>query len=179
MLRALFVPRLRATIRHQALIHVVWLVSLPLAAWLILPAWPPLWLERRAQRNTTLARVQSAGGWEAIMRDCVALTHRHEDEGLRWSRTNDTGLLIPAALKTLDPGDIVYEPIDKPGTNINIIRLKIFGTAARGRRPVPYYGLEVVFGTNAADFLPKPKVGPVGEGFTTHQRLAENIYEIY
>lgn len=113
------------------------------------------------------------------MKDCVALTHRHEEEGLRWSRTNDTGLLIPAALKKLDPSDIAYEPIDKPGTNINIIHLKVFGSAIPGKRPIPYYGFEVVFGTNAADYLPKPGSGPMGEGFSAHRKLAENIYEIY
>ena len=179
MLCALFNQKLRATVRRNVFLHCAWFISLPFAGILILPQWPPLWLERRAQRSTALARVQSAGGWEAIMRDCVALTHRHEEEGLRWSRTNDTGLLIPAALKKLDPSDIAYEPIDKPGTSINIIRLKIFGNATPGRRPVPYYGFEVVFGSNAANYLPKPRSGVLGEGFSTNQTVANNIYEIY
>ena len=41
--------------------------------------WPPVWMERRTQRHLMLERIQLAGGWGALKRDCDALADNYKD----------------------------------------------------------------------------------------------------
>ena len=59
--------------RHRAL-HLIWAGFGLFTAFGLLDlvhsmAWPYTWLERRAQRERVAERVQSAGGWDSLLRD--------------------------------------------------------------------------------------------------------------
>jgi hypothetical protein len=42
-------------------------------------SFPPRWYERRTQRQKVVERVQSAGGWAALQKDCDALVEQYRD----------------------------------------------------------------------------------------------------
>jgi hypothetical protein len=46
--------------------------------------WPPISLERRAQRQVVQERVQKIGGWEAVRLGCETLVSNNPD-GFQWS----------------------------------------------------------------------------------------------
>ena len=146
--------------------------------------WPPDWIDRHDQRRVLYERVQSAGGWDALKRDCAKLVDENRD-GLRWSR-GSRDYKPPAAIAALKPKEIVYYP---PGsvkgtafdTAVPVVRIRIFGLPSTGGHAAPYLGLHVVCSTNAAAYEP-PRgsgEGAPGNRYTTFRKVAENVFEIY
>src|SRR6185369_9732222 len=108
----------------------------------ILYGYPPNWLERRGQRQQVLQRVQSAGGWVALKRDCDALIDKYKDDeyGFRWL-LGDTNSL-PPTIAALKPKEVeFYSPNARRqfgsrsvryfGSNA-VVRISIFGAHATG-----------------------------------------------
>jgi hypothetical protein len=68
--------------------------------------WPPVWVERHHQRQKVTERVQSAGGWGALKRDCLSLTETNE--AFRWGNWRDNSFALPPTLAALRPQEIDY-----------------------------------------------------------------------
>jgi len=156
--------------------HGVWGV-LALTCFLLLfvfmnPAvWPPDWMERRAQRAKVEERVQSAGGWAALQKDCGALVVTNQDEEFSWQfgQTN----ALPPAITALKPWEVRFDPPNvmgnfKDNPQAAVVHIRIFGMHSTGARSTPYFGLEVVSGTNAESYRPSTMGGGVpGERHST------------
>jgi hypothetical protein len=143
------------------------LISQPLLYW-----WPPISVERRTQRQKLTERVQSAGGWDAIRRDCIALAEQNTNGFYsRWQDTN-----LPAAIAALRPMIVQYSPAD------GCVRMRIFGMHATGGHNTPYFGLEVDTSTNSANYKHGSGYsngGVIGSRYSVPERVANGIYEIY
>jgi hypothetical protein len=152
--------------------------------WAYLPvAKPPNWIERRTQRQELIERVQSAGGWTALQQDCDTLVEHNREGAFFWFR-GDTNALPPtiAALKPLEVR--YYSPAALRGssdeTKVSVVHIKIFGLHSTGGHSTPYFGLEVVSGTNADSYFPHPGSGGVsGNHYDTYRKVTNRIYEIY
>jgi hypothetical protein len=105
--------------------------------------WPPHWLERNQQRKIVMERVQQAGGWDAIKKDCNDLVLSNSATGYEWfSRGNDTNNpALPKSLAILKPRMVDLWP-EKDG--MQSIRIQIFGMHSTGGRGQDFYILKVV-----------------------------------
>ena len=63
--------------------------------------------DRVKQHNTVDARVQAAGGWTALQRDCDALVKTNRDGVFIWDKWTDTNAL-PPAIAALQPMEVMY-----------------------------------------------------------------------
>jgi hypothetical protein len=143
------------------------LISLPVLNW-----WPPISVEQRTQRQKLAERVQSAGGWDAIRRDCIALAEQNPN-GFRsgWHDTN-----LPPAIVALSPLLVQYSPKD------GCVRMRIFGMHRTGGHSTPYFGLEVDTSTNSISYQHGSGYadgGVIGSHYSEPERVANGIYEIY
>jgi hypothetical protein len=146
-------------------------------------AWPPAWRERRAQRDKVVQRVQSAGGWQALRRDCISLAATNEIvQWIRW-HTNDTPAL-PPAIAALQPQQVDFvspklfgRHSDEP--RIPIVRIKIFGMHSTGGHSTPYFGLEVIAEASTTNYTPKARPAASGNGHLNYRNVSEGIYEIF
>ena len=105
--------------------------------------WPPHWLERNQQRKIVMERVQQAGGWEVIKKDCNDLVISNTATGFQWfSHWNDTNNpSLPKSLATLKPREVDLWP-EKDG--MQSIRIQIFGAHSTGGRGQDFYILKIV-----------------------------------
>jgi hypothetical protein len=168
------------------------------AVYLILPIvtgpnrGPSFETQRKWQRKTVEERVQSAGGWAAVRRDCETLVANSPHSYFFWfpPRTNahvteysnsvpfrsyvtniDYGHL-PTALATLQPREIESDTITNGPA---IVRIKLFGMRRTGMRDIPYYGLWVVCGGSSHDYVPRLTGGP-GRAI---KKVADGIFEVH
>ena len=150
---------------------------------LLIP-WPPDWVERRTQRRDVIGRVQAAGGWTAIQRDCDVLVERYHDSQFFWSRGEDTNAL-PPSLAALMPWQIRFDsPIllrqVKDAPQVAVVRIKLFGMHSTGGHSMPYFGLEIVSGSGAKSYRPSATVDVVpGNEHHSYSRVTDTIYEVY
>jgi hypothetical protein len=134
--------------------------------------WPPISLERRAQRGELAERLQAAGGLDAVRRDCITLAEQHTN-GFR-SQWHDTNL--PPAILALKPLIVEYAPQN------GCVSMRIFGIYSTGGHSVPYFGLEVYTSTNNAVYKHGTGYnngGVIGNHHSVSEQVAEGIYEIY
>src|SRR5690242_18104721 len=123
--------------RKSSLDLFLWIPLGLLLVFLMLPSffawWPPVSIERRTQQRQLGERVQLAGGWDAIRRDCLVLAVQNTN-GFRsqWCDTN-----LPPAIVALRPLLVDYSPEQ------GCVRMRIFGLHATGGHSTPYFGLEV------------------------------------
>ena len=134
--------------------------------------WPPASVERREQRQKVAERVQAAGGWDAIRRDCVWLAEQYTNGFYsHWGETN----ALPPAILALKPRTVEYSPAD------GRVSMRIFGIHSTGGHSTPYFGLEVVTSGKTEGY--KPGVGygggVIGNFHSTYRQVVEGIYEIY
>ena len=149
----------------------------------LLMSWPPDWLERRTQRQKVIERVQAAGGWAALQKECDALVEQYRDTAFMWHRGETNAL--PPALAALKPWEVrFYSPTvlrdfkDEP--QVAVVRIKIFGMHSTGGHSTPYFGLEIVSGAGAESYRPRPSRGGVsGNGYRSYTTVTDRIYEIY
>ena len=115
------------------------------------------------QRQKLAMRVESAGGWDAIKRDCLSLAKQHT-EGFHstWRDTN-----LPPAIIALKPLLVQYDPA------FRCINMRIFGIHSTGGHSTPFLGLEVV-----TEQSPAYKPG-AGYHHSAFREVAEGIYELY
>jgi hypothetical protein len=178
--------------RHRVL-HGFWgiyAMFVAFALYLLLHPWlwPPVSWERRLQRQQVLERVQAAGGWEALKRDCRALAdaRRNEPDGLRWFDHDTNGL--PATITALKPRGVELYPRQEVqqfgpeaskwfGSNV-VVRITIFGAHATGGRGQPWLGLDVLCETGTA-YPPQRLRSNIPLRYWNYRKVAEDVYEFY
>ncbi len=177
-------------VKKRPVIHGIWglfaLGGIMMVVWVLNPGlWPPDWLERRSQRRLLAERVQAAGGWDAVKRDCASLVENHSTEPFSWFRGGSTNPL-PQALAALKPIEIRYYPPEmlrntQHETTAEVIRIRLFGLPSTGGNAIPYFGLEVVCGTNASAYEPQrgSRGGVPGNRHSTFRKITDNVFEIY
>jgi hypothetical protein len=139
---ALFSEKIMGQIRCRPIVHgigacITLLTFLAYFALINASAWPPHSLELKQQRQKVLERVQSAGGWEAVRKDCTTLAETNREQGLQlsWPHVDQ----LPPALAVLKPQKVwFYPPQDSA---VPVVHVKIFGMHATGGHSTPYYGL--------------------------------------
>ncbi len=141
-----------------------------------LSGWPPNWLERRTQRQQVLERVQSAGGWGALRRDCDALARTYKDDpyGFTWF-DNDTNTL-PPAIAALHPKQV--QSVKFEGSNV-VVRISIFGAHATGGHDQPWLGLDVLCESGVASYSPARVRSTTPFRYWRYQKVTDDIYEFY
>jgi len=148
-----------------------------------LSGWPPAWIVRRDQRKMVLARVEASGGWTALQRACDALVQTNRDSGFQWMHYSSNAL--PPEIAALQPQEVwYYSPKKVRGsifeTDFDVLHIKVFGIHRTGLHAYPYFGLEIVSGTNAARYTPRPSLGGAsGNGYDSYRKITDRIYEIY
>jgi hypothetical protein len=202
-----FSPKVSEQMRKHPVVHLIWgcfaFVGTLVFLRVLNPAmWPPRSVERREQRQKILERVQKVGGWDAVRLGCEALITNYPD-GLTWFPpasnawvypnpqtkphryyvTNLDWGTLPPAVAALQPIEIRYYPprfLPKDEPQFAVVRIKIFGLHSTGGHSIPYFGLEVVCGTNAESYRPQPARGGVsGNHYDSYDQVADRIYEIY
>lgn len=164
--------------------HVLWVLAIPATGLVfgnyVYDAWPPLWWERHALRNEMQAMVRSAGGWEALQKDCRVFAEQHQQEsGSSWYGNDTNG--FPATLVVLQPKRVeFYSPAI--GTNFNdsgfpIVRITVFGANVSGARGTPWMGFDVICGECPKDYLPKRNRS--SDRDWTYRKVAEGVFEFY
>jgi hypothetical protein len=160
------------------------LVIVGLFRYFLLGGWPPNWVDRRTERKILIDRVQAAGGWTALQRACDALVEQHQDTGFHWLERDDTNK-VPPAIVALKPQDVSFNSPSVPRGSSEeeeflVVDIKIFGRHATGGHSSPYFGLEVVSGTNAENYTPHPRIlGASGNNADSYRKVTNRIYEIY
>jgi len=181
LIAATFSPKIRAQIRAHIVLHTIlacfaFVGVLTFLNILTLNMWPPPFLDRRAQRAEIATRIQQAGGWSALQKDCNALTEQFRDSSFQWLRHDDTNIL-PHSLALLRPMEVrFYAPTimgDFPeAPKVPVVQIQIFGLHRTGGRDIPYFGLVVICATNAGSYHPTP----VRYGY---QKVTDTIFEVY
>ena len=172
--------------RRHPVIHVIWgcLASIVILSFLALMnwyRWPPLFVERKAQRAKVVERIQAAGGWAALQRDCDALMAEYHDSAFIWRRGNKDEL--PPTIAALNPQSVIFYSADmvrgsKDFPQIPLVQIKIFGAHSTGGHSIPYFGLEVVCSTNSASYQPlTSQAGVSGNHYDNYRQVTETIYE--
>ena len=167
---------------------VLWIPVALFAPYLILmllnsDSFPPRWYERRAQRQKVIERVQVAGGWEALRRECIAFAQTNEMvQWIRW-HTNDAPALPPAVM-ALQPQQVYYLSPKLLGPQsgepqIPLVRIKVFGMHATGGHSTPYFGVEVIATPSTADCTPKARPAASGNGHVNYRKVSDGVYEIF
>jgi hypothetical protein len=185
---ASFSAKVSAEMRQHLIVHWIWGGLAFLGMLVILGVldpmwWPPPSIERRGQRQKVLERVNAAGGWAAIQRDCDALATQYRDGEFFWHRGETNKL--PPALAALNPWEVRFtlptssqDSKDEP--QVAVVHIKIFGIHSTGGHSTPYFGLEVVSGSGAEIYKPRPSaVGASGNGYGSYNPVTERIYEVY
>ncbi len=132
-----------------------------------------------------MERVQAAGGWTALQRDCDALVATNQESMFRRYRSVDTNGL-PPAIAALQPEEVwFYSPKllrqfnREKEAEFSVVHIKIFGMHRTGMKAYPYFGLEVVSGTNLDRYTPRPSEGGAsGNGYDSYSKITDKIYEI-
>jgi hypothetical protein len=197
---AQFSTKVSEQMRKHPVIHIVWgclgFVGVLVFLGGLNPTWwPPPSVERRAQRQAVLQRVQKAGGWEAVRLGCEALVSNHPD-GLYWfppssnvwvypnpqtepNRYYVTNLdygPLPPSVAALRPFQVQYAP------RSSCVSMQIFGMHRTGGHDTPYFGLEVDTSTNRVGYehgTGYDNGGVIGNYHSVAKQVAEGIYEIY
>lgn len=154
---------------------------------------PPFPVQREQQRKTVRERVQAAGGWEVLRRECESL-FTNGSRGFRWepphhavvvpdpmhapSESYETNIdygPLPPALASLRPQEVRAYALDEQPF---IARIKLFGMHMTGTRGVPYYGLWIICGPAAEGYTPELDFSGVtvtGE----IKKLTNSVFEVY
>jgi hypothetical protein len=130
-------------------------------------------------------RIKSAGGWDALRRDCISLAQQHTNDPFVWYAANDFKLL-PPAIAALKPKEVTYYSPRlmqdfKSERHLPIVRIMIFGQHPTGGHTVPEYGLEVMSGSAGEAYQPPPNpyITAPAVVYWHSRKIADDIYEIY
>jgi hypothetical protein len=195
LLCAPFSPKILDQMKRQRTLHVLWGCWALFTACLLYSdlhpsAWPPAWWKRHAQRQRVLERVNSAGGWAALKRDCDAFAdaHRDDPDEFGWYRGFDTNPL-PPAIAALEPWNVEFYPSNFLrefrgdntrwfGSNI-VVRLSLFGRHSTGRRGQPALGLDVVCEPGVSSYNPQRLYSTIPLRYWRYRKVADDVYEFY
>ena len=175
---ARFSKKVSEQIKKHPVVHIIWgifaLLGILVFFGILNPEmWPPASVERREQRAKIMVRVQAAGGWDAIRRDCMTFAAQNTNGFYsHWRDTNG----LPPAIVTLKPMTVEYEPA------YGCVCMRIFGMHSTGGHSTPYFGLEVDTSSNSASYnhgTGYNNGGVIGNHHSTAEKVADGIYEIY
>jgi hypothetical protein len=183
---AIFSPKVVEQMRKHPAIHVAWGgVTLTVILFFLLlmnvVRWPPLFVERKAQRAKVAERIQSAGGWAALQKDCNALMAEYHENG--FDSLGGSTNPLPLTIAALHPKRVSFIPPaivsgSKDYPQVPVVRIKVFGGHSTGGHSIPYFGLEVVCSTNAAGYQPRsPQMGVSGNHYDSYRQVTKTIYE--
>jgi hypothetical protein len=144
--------------------------------------WPPVWLERRAQRRAAVEDVLGVGGWQPLTTNCAALfKEANLERELAWRR----GWELPPGLSALRPQMV---EIGRDSDAVPAVYIKLNGGHHTGGRDTPDYGIIVRCDARSAESKPKivsikcyNPIGWVSVGWhhRTRGRLADSVFEVY
>jgi hypothetical protein len=136
--------------------------------------WPPHWLERMQQRKIVMQRVQAAGGWETIRKDCKKIVVANATNGFEWYKGLKDEPPLPKSLAALNPRQVNLWP---EANGMQSIRIQIFGGHATGGRGQDFFILKVL--------CPLPpnvrssfKSGSESKAESGDRKIVDNIFEI-
>lgn len=119
-----------------------------------------------------MERVQTAGGWDAVRRDCIAFAAQNKNGFYsHWGDTN-----LPPAILALKPMIVQYYP------QYGCVSMRIFGMHSTGGHSRPYFGLEIDTSTNSQGYkhgTGYENGGVIGNHHSVAEQIAAGIYEIY
>jgi len=179
--------------RRRSWYRLLWILPGLIVVYVILPfvftGYPPMWWVRHQKERELLERVQSAGGWAALKRDCDALAAKFKDDdyGFGW-RYGDTNSL-PRAIAALRPKEVLYyspklrkesgiELSKAFGTN-DVVRIHVFGAHSTGGRSGPWLYLEVVGGNAIVTTDPEQLRSSMPQRTRNYRKISDYIYEYY
>ncbi len=173
--------------RASRTITLVWIGVALLFGFLLFPtmvqrfaAWPPAFMERRAERRLLAERVQSAGGWSALVRDCERLGQQYKEEGsFFWTRARTNSL--PPAIAALRPMVVTFGRGASFGfPDVATVQIKLFGLHSTGGHSTPLLGVVVVLGQGSTPYKPGPVPSYVGGGpYCTYRAVTNSVYEYF
>jgi len=182
-----FSEEIRAQMSKHRLLHWVWggfalLTAFVLFVLLNPSAWPPAWWERRVQRERVVQRVLSAGGWDSLKRDCVALPEQHKSEPAWQWYAGDTNAL-PAAIAALQPQRVEYYP-PKQWPHFNdsdfpVVWITIFGAHSTGGHDIPWLGLDVVCDRAGTDYQTHRQRSETPLKYWRYRKVADDVFEFF
>lgn len=182
LVASLFSAESERRLREHRRFHAIWFAVIPIFAvvWIIttnpfIQFGPPTWWERRTQRQAVLARVQSAGGWETLKKDCIALYNKHKDEPISywgWDETNG----LPASILALKPKHVELYSAGTGKSGVPFMKIRIFGAHSTGGHSIPRYGLEVICSNSPTNQGPDPYQS---DGYESRRKITEGVYEVY
>ena len=107
----------------------------------------------------------------------------NQDGAFFWWRAEPANAL-PPAIVALKPMDLSYNSPkilrNFPGeTQVPVVHIRIFGLHATGGRATPYFGFDVVAGTNGQAYEPTPSTGASGNCHNAYRKITDKIYEVF
>ncbi len=173
LLCSTFSREVRASMFRHPVKHYAWGIFSMITALLWLSGFNPLqflsnvW-ETRSLRIQMAQRALSAGGWEAVRRDCLLLMATNET--FRWTRSQkNEANILPPALAVLKPQEVYCD--------VSVVHLKIFGMHSTGGHSTPYIGVDVVVGPVGE--TSQPKLSAAGHTSRHYSKLSDGVFEIY
>jgi hypothetical protein len=183
--------------KKQSLGFLLWIPLVLLTIYFFLPivltGSPPSlirnWMERRTQRQQVLERIQSAGGWVALKRDCDVLANKHKDASTSFSWSDSDTSTLPPAIAALKPKYVEFYPRKVVqsfvgdskkwfGTDV-VVRISIFGAHSTGGHDQPWLGLDVLCDPDVASYHPERLRSIIPLRYWKYRKVAEDIYEFY
>ena len=170
---ALFSEKNRKELRNKPFAYFLMFWAMPISFGLILLLNPtPLKLHK--ERKIAFERIQAAGGWDAITRDCLALESQHtnDQEYLWWYGYKTNSEALPPAIAALKPYRVTYYPYD----NVPIIRIHVLGQHSTDGA-WPEYWLWFVCREMPQDYV--PKLNYPSEWFPLNiRKMTNSIFEV-
>ena len=126
------------------------------------------------ERRVTEERVQAAGGWQVVQRECESLLtnaalQSYREKGTYW--VPHAGEL-PAGLESLQPRTVRFQVAT---SHPAVLELKLFGSGKTDW--TPYFGLWIACGAGRTNYIPD------GEAEGDHpyfdERVSDGVFEVY
>jgi hypothetical protein len=150
-----------------------WVALIPLAVILSFVIHPTP-LKFRQERRIAFERVEAAGGWDVIKKDCLLLTNQPGGYFV-WFRRSTNYSDLPPALAALKPIEVRFFIDEK--LHVPIVRIHVLGISDTDRTE-PYFGFWIVCAPTSDDYKPNFDFG--SRSFQGKSLLITNsVFEIY
>lgn len=187
LISSTFSQDVAAVMRQSPRRHAIWgFSSLAFALLLLSGLNPFMLLNFMAQKRALIARMekqaQSFGGWEALRRDCIALTSTNDY--LLWDRrrpaNSNNPVVLPPAIAALKPQQVDY-PVYGAGVTgrPRAVRIKVYGMHSTDGNGTPYVGLEVLTQSPPADYDPEAAQTTRDRPYRSFRKVSEGVYEVF
>ncbi len=171
---AIFSLRLRNRMRDNPFAHFLMFCAIPVAVGLVLLIHPG-WLKRYEERRQVLKKVEQAGGWDALRRDCLVIASQatnFERGDMGWLKYMTNFPPLPSAVSTLDPLRFTCT-YDGAGS---VVRFHVLGHYSTDGA-WPEYWLWFYCGEGTESYVPKVNFGGGRFGVTVRM-ITNGIFEV-